>query len=198
MYQGTFPSAPSSDRSPSPDESAYRRGSWQPGELDALPAGGSTRRQWFAAMAGLFVGGAAVWGWSTTSAVAQASAVSAPEIERGTPEWALSLLDAPADELIRWSGDLDRVSARHPDDQRLVWCFDRVLDVILDGRHTVSDPSIVDVAGAAAVRSLKRLRRTDLVTTRSRRILGRRDLVETRAATERLLQAARYSTEAGK
>ena len=70
--------------------------------------------------------------------------------------------------------------------------------VILHDRGAGGDPAVLDVAGAAAISALRRHRRTDLVTTRSRRILARRDLVETRAATERILEAARLAREAAK
>ena len=131
-------------------------------------------------------------GWSSLGATepgpsaSRSSGPAAPEVQRGTPEWALQLLDATPEEVIQWSGDLERIVARHSQDQRLVPCCERVLEVVLDGRRPETT-EVVDTAGACAVRGLKRLGRPDLVTTRSRMILSRRELVQTREATERLL-----------
>lgn len=189
MHQGTFPRLEFPLTQASGSE-AYVPGSWGSEQLESIRPGMSTRRQWLAGMGGLLAGVSLTIGWSNlapTSSATRPGEGAAAAVQPGTPEWALQLIDAPADEVLQWSGDLERVVARHSEDQRLVPCCERVLEVVLDERGTTATAEIVDVAGASAVRALSRLGRSDLVTMHSRRILSRRELPQTRAATERLL-----------
>lgn len=79
----------------------------------------------------------------------------------GSVEWAIALLDADDQTLLQAAGDLERVVARYPADQRLVPTVRRLLDVVLR-----SHADIADLAGTCAVRSLWLLGQTSWVLTR--------------------------------
>ena len=192
MHQGSFP--PTSVAS----TRDYRRGRWQPTDLEPTASPGLDRRQWLFSAAGVVLGAGAALGWTglrggavaagAPGAPAPAARPAEEPLRPGTLPWALSMVDAPFDELVKWSGDLDRVSMRHRDDPRLVPCFERLLEGVLERRA-----EHVDAAGACAVRSLARMGRTDVIEVHLRGILARKHLQETRAAAEEALP--RFFTE---
>ena len=100
----------------------------------AKPARPSRRRfvalgLWFTAgsAAGMTIHGSLRGGASAAEASSNRGAVPA----HGSLDWAWTILDAPDEELLQAAGDLERVSARHRDEDGLIPIFERLLDVAL-------------------------------------------------------------------
>ena len=193
MHSGKFPTAPSS-----PSAQAYVPGTWSTAELEPQAAQ-STRRQWMVGVFGLVAGASITWGvGAATGGAVEAktdtsSETALPETPASAlPEWALKLETAPAEDLLRWAGDLEKLSRMHRMETRLVPTFERLLDTVL-----TSEGQYVDMAGACAVRGLDRLGRADSVQVRRRKLMSRSDLVETRSVADQLLAdlAARRTKE---
>lgn len=108
---------------------------------------------------------------------------------RGSLEWALSHVGADAASLLSAAGDLERVAARHPRDDRLIGVFERMLGLALESRLGVAD-----AAAACAVRSLELLGAVRLVQARGPSIAQRADFVQTERELEFVLSPRPGST----
>lgn len=93
------------------------------------------------------------------------------------PDWARDMLEKPPAHLIYNAGVYEMKGARHWRDQRLVPCFERLLDVAIETR---SDDA--DAVGACAARALGRFGATEHLTRRLGAILARPQLQSTKKA----------------
>ncbi len=89
------------------------------------------------------------------------------------PSWAVDMLSLDAVTLIRMAGEFERRSARHREDHAAALGFERLLSVALSSRAQEAD-----MAAACALRSIKRLGRSDLVAIWADDVRLRSDFAE--------------------